>query len=204
MATTEINTETNYLVVPIDVEAMCVGNESDSDNTFTTDPYQFDLLKKKEVIPLSKHIYKATTASMEKGIYVHWALPDGLTHAIENKGELEFPIVPNRWLVSRLIDGKELKHWVVESDYLSEENNEKAESKQAIPYKLDKREAAIKYLGRVLSINDWENIKNQNADNAYPKLTATGYGIPEFAASYQHSKGVFSFYDADIKDKKVT
>lgn len=202
-----------YLVVPVNIEAMCLGKESNSDNSFTTDPYQFNLLSHSDIIPLSKQIKSIITTSMEKGIYLHWALPDGLTHAVENRSDKEggndrmvFPVVPNRWLVTRLTNGKDLKHWVVESDYLSETNDERAGQpipkmpKQTDTDVIENRNEAFGYLGRVLSLEEWQKKKNTDPGKAYKNLTAVGYGIPEFAASYQHSKGIFSFYDDDLED----
>ncbi len=57
------------------------------------------------------------------GVYLHWALPDGLTsgHADEG-GEVTLPALPNRWLVIRIDEGdndakkRKLVGWVVESE----------------------------------------------------------------------------------------
>jgi hypothetical protein len=58
-----------------------------------------------------------------KGIHLHWALPDALTRGrAPAGGEIDFPHVPNRWLVLRtgLDTGgqSECKMWVVQSDFL--------------------------------------------------------------------------------------
>jgi hypothetical protein len=198
---TQTNSDSNYLVVPVDVEAMCVGHEDDSDNVFTDNPYQFNLLTHRNTIPLSKYIHKGTTSKLEKGIYIHWALPDGLTHGINDNetNEVKFPAVPNRWLVARMINGNEntLKYWVVESDYVSDLNENDGLN---IPGNLTSRKKVVQYMGRVTPLETW---KEGEQDTYFNPLTAMGYGIPEFAASYQHSKGVFGFYDKAVDELDV-
>jgi hypothetical protein len=60
------------------------------------------------------------------GVHLHWALPDALTRAIHplgpdgrrNRGQVDFPAVPNRWLVTRRRAGVTQMRWIMESDYL--------------------------------------------------------------------------------------
>src|SRR5262249_35095281 len=46
-----------------------------------------------------------TGAPLEPGVHLHWALPDGLTRGVcpgsPGDPEIEFPAVPDRWLVVR-------------------------------------------------------------------------------------------------------
>jgi hypothetical protein len=62
---------------------------------------------------------------LDAGIHLHWALPDGLTRGVQQPdGTLTFPAVPNRWLITRILQlsGQVVaKQWVVESDYLMTE-----------------------------------------------------------------------------------
>ena len=59
------------------------------------------------------------------GLHLHWSLPDALTKgrhlANDQEGkpaQVDFPVVPNRWLIIRTINGQPDKKWVVESDFL--------------------------------------------------------------------------------------
>ncbi|MEM9920882.1 MAG: hypothetical protein AAF990_22475, partial [Bacteroidota bacterium] len=58
------------------------------------------------------------------GIHLHWKMPKGLRHGQQEDqtGELDFPDVPNRWVIVRLwIDEEEqlqLKYWIVQSDLI--------------------------------------------------------------------------------------
>ncbi|HEX8363198.1 MAG TPA: hypothetical protein VF613_23975, partial [Longimicrobium sp.] len=62
---------------------------------------------------------------LEAGIHLHWALPDGLTRGVQQPdGTLAFPPVPNRWLVTRILQRSgevSSRQWLVESDYLMTE-----------------------------------------------------------------------------------
>jgi hypothetical protein len=68
------------------------------------------------------------TEQLDAGIHLHWQLPDGLTRGIQQPdGTLEFPAVPNRWLVTRIVQRSgqtqpQTKQWVVESDHLMTED----------------------------------------------------------------------------------
>jgi hypothetical protein len=53
------------------------------------------------------------------GIYLHWTVPDGLTHGrVQEDGLLELAPLPNRWLVLRVEPGRKrrVRGWVVESE----------------------------------------------------------------------------------------
>ncbi len=72
------------------------------------------------------HLLAAPFAEREprpKGAYLHWALPDALTRGTGTAagGDVSFPAVPDRWLVSRVSTPKAggrraVDSWVLESD----------------------------------------------------------------------------------------
>ncbi len=121
-----------------------------------------------------------------------------------------FPPVPNRWLVIRSGNGKDLEKWVVESDYLYPEGQENPGSVNII-YRADpdkKKYQPFRYLGRKISWEEWS--PDTNADYlewltavGHEQLTSVGYGDPTFAAFYPNCHSVFGFYDnytGDVKD----
>ncbi|WP_136442383.1 hypothetical protein [Pacificoceanicola onchidii] len=64
------------------------------------------------------------TRGLQAGVHLHWALPDGLSRGVQQEsGQLDFPAVPDRWLVTRILvmNGQTevmVKQWVIESDHL--------------------------------------------------------------------------------------
>lgn len=137
---------------------------------------------------------------LKAGIHLHWSLPDALTQEIENGN---FPAVPNRWLVTRRMD-KEIKHWVVESDYLYPPDAGFQEDSVLYPYADSENPdlPAFRYLGRTLTLEKWK--QQQSASNAdamhLERLTAIGYGEPTFAAFYPNCRSVFGFHDPKYAD----
>lgn len=148
---------------------------------------------------------------LERGVHLHWALPDGLTRArhVQASGSqtVAFPTVPNRWLVVRRRQhgGRWLaeKQWVVESDYLWPENHDSVEP-LSVPSAWSSHGAAkpaarpYQFLGRFTPYEKYPAPTAGGSHLARP-LTAMGYGEPAFATIYQNCKGVFTFHDADTR-----
>ena len=86
------------LVVPIDVEALCIG--TDPGAVFQQIPFDFSKLAHSAY--LSSAIAAGGLNTLPKGVHLHWALPDALTRGAENGGSVRFPAVPDRWLVTRI------------------------------------------------------------------------------------------------------
>lgn len=53
-----------------------------------------------------------------RGVYLHWAMPDGLTRGRVDEEQLELNPLPDRWLVMRVEPGvrRTVRAWVLESD----------------------------------------------------------------------------------------
>ena len=115
------------LIVPIDVLAYCVGTvdahgpartfagASTDYRNQTTDAHPaylgINVTRDADVSPLWP---------LESGVHLHWAMPDALTRADSTTGQMTFPALPNRWLVTRIVgNGQSSKHWIVSSDALS-------------------------------------------------------------------------------------
>lgn len=119
----------------------------------------------------------------ETGITLHWALPDGMTHGIENAdGEIVYPYAPNRWLVCRNCSKPEA--WVLESDYLNVNDGTNEF--------LEPQTAAFTRIGKNYPLAHWKGDSGTPGD---PFLRAIGPGDPAFAAYTANIGSVFSFYD---------
>jgi hypothetical protein len=130
------------------------------------------------------------------GVHLHWALPDGLTRGAraapppdaplaagtnaaaeqpeaEDTSRTEFPAIPNRWLVARIVAGataaspKTATAWVIES-------------------------ALDPARRRVTPLATW---REDRTDEPPPPITAMGPGEPTFAVYYDNTKNVLAFHD---------
>ena len=160
--------------------------------------------RKRDVNPNIAHISEEIVSQpfqnqnlyLKAGIHLHWALPDALTKGIQDSDKKTvFPSVPNRWLVTRNLNG-EKRQWVVESDYLYREGEGEQLGSIAYPIEIKNgngNHQPFRYLGRKLPIEAW--LENDPKAEYLALLTAVGYGEPTFAAFYPNCHSVFGFYD---------
>ncbi|MDR0493845.1 MAG: hypothetical protein LBH74_09455 [Nitrososphaerota archaeon] len=140
----------------------------------------------------TKPLYEAT------GVYLHFILPDALTHATLTRGILEYPVIPNRWIVTRLYTNKDkicAKSWIVESDYLGTDKDKSVTKSVTVPY-LHEGKKDYRRLGRCYPIESTPNPPEEVFDH----LTAIGAGDSTFAAYYPSCHSVLGFHDnlADV------
>lgn len=135
--------------------------------------------------------------ALECGIHLHFILPDAFTHSPDG---IDFPAVPNRYIVTRMfVDpaSKKLvsKSFIVESDFIS---TEKTYNKSvSIPFFHDVKKP-WRYLGRNYPAGSMKE------DGAHlEKLTAVGAGDVFFSSYYPNCRSVFGFYD-DLSDLPVS
>lgn len=149
--------------------------------------------------PLSEEILSQPLETpnllLKAGVHLHWALPDALTRGVHSAHGVSFPAVPNRWMVVRTVQN-EVKRWIVESDYLFPPNTNAAEPSVTYPFRDETQPQPFRFLGRKLAYEAW---RNQTGGASYlDKLTAIGYGEPNFAAFYPNCHSIFGFHDDDF------
>lgn len=131
-------------IIPINIQALRV-NDNDSaqvvsqfqgkTTSFESMPYQSSASKAastgdKIYTPLTTPPTMSPANPLGTGIHVHWELPAYFRKGKQSNTteKLEFPPVPNRWLVIRYLSVYDStngygpissKSWIVESDYLS-------------------------------------------------------------------------------------
>ncbi|EPG75060.1 hypothetical protein LEP1GSC058_0064 [Leptospira fainei serovar Hurstbridge str. BUT 6] len=216
---TQTNNTPSFLLVPIDLDAMCVGKEDSEQRTpltapatanFVTLPYMggpqganlSDLFVNKP--------FQTESLPLKIGVHLHWALPDALTQGMQitnkNTGaeSIQFQNVPNRWLATRIltsIDGLQTtqKSWVIESDFLSTDADAYYDHTN-IPFNKDGNFAfsqtnpPFRYMGRAVELEKWSESTDPSTERLTP-FTAIGYGEPRFASYYPNCKTVFGFQD---------
>jgi hypothetical protein len=138
--------------------------------------------------------------SLPRGIHLHWSLPAGLSHAVQEEagGPMVWPTVPNRWLVTRIVvttaTGQPITtSWVVESDRLSADPTAVAGLAQPTVPVAATPGRNHRYLGAAYPLPSWNEVGG--AVERLAPLTAVGYGEPTFAAYYPNCSTVFGFVD---------
>lgn len=139
---------------------------------------------------------------LQAGVHLHWALPDALTRALQVKGsrgvgKMKWAKVPNRWLVTRSHNGTPDQQWIVESDFLYPEGSSSLNESITFPVTPTVgKSQPYRYMGRQLKLADWlTSLTSQPSPEYLPRLTAVGYGDPNFAAFYPNCHSVFGFHD---------
>jgi len=201
------------LMVPLHLDALVLEQERavvDAMADFTRLPY-FDGTRdvNSDTGYLSEAIVADPFANQDQrlpaGVHLHWALPDTLTRAAGTVEGLEFPRVPDRWLVVRSRAGAAQPYeqaWVVESDYMHPPGARAPGGSLAYP--MDQAAGGgdaggetvpFRYLGRVVRLESWTGAGPST--QYLGALTAVGYGEPTFAAFYPNCRNVFGLHDAD-------
>jgi len=195
------------LVVPIDVAAYCIGtidaheqtnNFAGATTIYTQQTGEYPAFIGANV---TRDFDQSPLWALEQGVHLHWAAPDGLTHSNPGtNGDLQFPPLPNRWLVTRiLIQGEQLtsKAWIIESDSLST-SQPNGNNSPTLP--VQDTEQNFRYLG-VWQVFDGSWIEptipqSQTIQTLFgSEIHAVASGDLAFAAFYPNARQIFGFYD---------
>lgn len=182
------------LVVPVEVAALAVNPQvRDTDDSYLMYRWQanfFTLVEENlppEPVPFNGH--EPWRDKPERlGAYVQWQLPSGLTHGRETPdGVGDFPLVPNRWLVTRRWEGG-MRSWLVESDHVGLDTGTVS--------CLDPRqgEPTVSRLGRKHELTA-RQAWTEPEDRCEPFLTALGSGLLTFPVYQPYNTNVFSLHD---------
>lgn|GEM_PF-948760 len=198
------NTPVQGLVIPVDIEALCIGTNPGA--IFQQNPFDFSKLKNSAY--LSSAIASGGGTTMAQGVHLHWALPDALTQGAEGSGSVHFPAVPDRWLVTRVYCDPDkptspvFERWVVESNFFAADDPNQPLDRAAIsvPYQGSEWDSQPwRYLGKVTPFADWlkdnSDFSVGSAASYVAGLSAVGYGQTDFSASYQNCKSILGFND---------
>lgn len=149
------------------------------------------------------------TYKRHDGVYVRWELPDALRHGGTRAegGSTRFPVVPNRWLVVRQVQGKpELTAgWVVESDFLDPDKGtsgflhpvDSSKDPETTPYRATVIPTKIGRVPQSIGSDDtaWTEPAASDASRKEMFLTAVGPGVMTFHVYQPYHENVFSLHD---------
>jgi hypothetical protein len=192
--------DASSLLVPIFLDAYVWASSNQSGYAWYTANYN-ELLAFNSPLPAA---FTPPGVTPPTGVYLHWALPDALTHghAPPAGGAIEFPHVPNRWLIARFNTPQnepwQCKLWVVQSDY----SNSDGTSAYLDPFNASNLQVAADQetvfniqnaqLGKNYTIDAWEALSEPGGPLF---LKAVGPANVSFAAYVPFVQDVFSFVD---------
>ena len=206
----ENNAARPYLLIPMNIAALVIGKSAPEIQWVNLKPeFRYVYYNRFLGRHLEPEPCDSTTSTLYPGpgIYLHWALPDGLTHGLagEDGGQPEFPLIPNRWLILRLWDSGgpngemdlKTKVWVLESDTITDDENAAVwpNMRSTDPDPENEKDYYV-FVGKQFELADWPG----ETGAAGIDITACGYGDVAFAAYYPASRGILGFYDKDLPD----
>lgn len=183
------------LYVPIAAEALILTSASyNAEWSWAAPNYGFlELFRPVEPAPFTATKPAIPGVAKFRGVVLHWALPDGLTHGRAGRtGRVSYPDIPNRWLVVRksvsATDRSRWSYsaWVIAGDY----RDDKSGSAFVTP------EGKSIVIGRSWPIDQWPGEQVVAAHAISRPLTAMGAGEATFAAYAPNVPTVLSFPDA--------
>lgn len=194
------------LFVPVAVRAMMIG-ALDADRSFYPQTLDYAKLRLNPSGSLVPTAYIARLKQMEKGIHLHWFLPNALSRGEKREGEdgIAFPLIPNRWQVFRLWrepgdsdSGVKLRCFTLESDALQMNQSVKNGNVKSpsVPYEGPGKQKH-QFLGRSYPSDSPPKVPVAYLDG----LTAVSAGNPYYTAYYPDCRNVLGFYD-DMGDGK--
>lgn len=181
------------LVVPVEVAAFAVNPQvRDTDDTYVMHRWSANFLTfgsrntPPEPLPFSD-LEPWRDKPERLGAYVMWQLPSGLAHGRETEDGIgDFPLIPNRWLVTRRWDGG-IRSWLVESDHIG--------ATGTVSYLDPHTDTATNtMLGRkheLTASSPWQ----EPEDRREPFLTALGPGLLAFSVYQPYNTNVLSIHD---------
>lgn len=205
-------TQVKNIIVPVQLKAQVVNEQVRKFQNMRKFRYNFQNLQtftSPEPQPFGGGITDFSKNEQYQGIYVSWQLPAALRHGNQHRttGNIEFPVVPNRWLVVRYsgpVNKRAATAWVIESDFLDPAKGTSNFIDPGIPYDPQHPVAARTLIGKSTPLNNpqWKETATHKLF-----LTALGPGDVFFSAYQPLMQNVFSFQDpltGIVKDDNIS
>jgi len=206
----QTNAARPYLLIPMNIEALVIGKSAPDIQWVDLKPeFRYVYYNRFLGRRLEREPCDSTTSTLYPGpgVYLHWALPDGLTHGLTAKdgGQPQFPLIPNRWLILRLWDpggpngemALETKAWILESDTITDDENAAVwPDLRSADLDPENPKNYYVFIGKQFKLADWPG----ETGAAGIDIDACGYGDAAFAAYYPACRGILTFHDKDLPD----
>ena len=186
------------LLVPMSVDALVVPTGGQKAVNLSPRLDLFDDVKLGAMLRPQPWELDDLAIDLDEGVHLHWRLPAALTHGVQTaaqSGQIEFPRVPNRWLVLRIaaIEAQS-RAWIVRSDDVADTGTTTVllTTKPSAPApETASATYAVRKIGKAYGFEEpWED-----APAGEVELTAVSPGNPIFAAFYPGCRNVFGFRD---------
>ncbi|MEK4529917.1 hypothetical protein NST38_31425 [Paenibacillus sp. FSL H8-0104] len=183
------------LVVPVKVHAFVTDSFVQNETNFNR--FQMEYGKLNQHLSPEPKAYPDSRPKdqVDIGVYLHWHLPAGLTEVKKNPdGTMEYPIVPNRWMVVRKItsgSNTQTMAWIVTSDERITDNR----NSDGSPFcRYNERTSRIEtfQIGKKHPLSSWNGDRDPDK-RMY--LTAGGAGDVTFSFFQPNCNNVFSIHD---------
>lgn len=190
-------TDSTHLLVPIHVDALLVGQKP---RHFSWTDLSPDYTKLERDFFLGadlRDLSGSSSSALRPGLHLHFKLPAALTHGTSTASgaELNFPRLPNRWLVMRYYQAPSssnllTKAWIIRSDA---EGPNTAVGWPVLPDAKDAGPLRIRRTGKC-EVLPQSPFKEDDVAAAL-SITAVGNGDVGFSAHYPACHSILGFYD---------
>ncbi len=191
-------TDSTHLLVPIHVDALLVGQKPRHFSWTDLSP-DYTKLERDFFLGVDLRDLSGSSSGPSQGLHLHFKFPAALTHGTSTAAgpELDFPRLPNRWLVVRYYQPPSktnilTKAWIIRSDAEGQEN---AVGWPVLPD--TKNALRIRPTGKC-EVLPQSPFKEDDIAAAL-KITAVGNGDVGFSAHYPACHSILGFHD-DLKD----
>src|ERR1044072_5277712 len=182
----------NPLLVPLSVKAFAINDDVLANKGVNIQrwAYDYDLLSRFDS-PMPEPFGGGNNLP-GTGVILHWDLPAILRRGVQGEGGVvEFPLVPNRWLVVRYsgpATARTATAWVVLSDALDDDDPVTGGAPYMTPGATSLQPTLV---GQVISLDDYQGPPPPPP----PFLTAVAPGNNLFASFQPYCQNVFSIFD---------
>ncbi len=208
------------VMVPLATDVLLVGKndlpqEGHEDSTGTAlvsnKIKYWDLFLRNTLGTIEPELFSVVSRSdhLQPGAHIMWTLPYALrkgkqVDGVDNDGDVAFPLVPNRWLVTRLeyksiTDGSipTIISHVVKSDVISDGGPPPApQSKSQYPFNANN--FPVNTIGESVPLDQWDG--DLPPENTSVELKAAGPAALSWSVTYDNVREVFGFYDDSLSE----